>query len=356
VSPADQQDRPSRFCYTPPTRLLNAASSVLFTIMSASNRDYCFTVHCAAENECPDDYPDGLVAYWTDRLSGESPFAGVDLVRFASYQLEQVAHLHVQGFIQLSRKITRNTLQRSIPFLARAHIEPRKGTVDEARKYTTKVDSRIAGPWEYGECHGQGHRSDIADAAALAKSSGLRAVAEAMPGVFINNYRGLEAYLTVTEDMPKDPTFIPRPWQQKLLDTIALPPDDRHIIWVSDTTGNKGKSRLTRHLLCEHGALALSGPLADMKYAFCQKPARLVIMDITRAQAEYSAQLYTMAEQLKNGFMFNTKYTSKQVVFEPPHVIFMSNFEWDRSKWSADRVIHIDLDVNEDAAVALRYM
>jgi len=324
--------------------------------MSASNRDYCFTVHCAAENDCPADYPDGLLAFWTDRLSGESPFAGVELVRYASYQLEQVAHLHVQGFIQLTRKITRNTLQRSVPFLARAHIEPRKGTVDEARKYTTKDDSRVAGPWEYGECHGQGHRSDIAAAATLAKSSGLRAVAEAMPGVFINNYRGLEAYLSITEDMPKDTAFKPRPWQQQMLDTIALPPDDRHIIWVSDTAGNKGKSRLTRHLLCEHGALALSGPLADMKYAFCTKPARIVIMDISRAQAEFCHGFYTMAEQLKNGFMFNTKYTSKQVVFEPPHVIFMSNSEWDRNKWSADRVIHINLDVDNEQAMALQFM
>jgi hypothetical protein len=325
--------------------------------MSQSSTSYCFTVHCAAENDCPDDYPDGLDAFWTDRLSGEPPFAGVDLVRFATYQLERVAHLHVQGFIQLTDKITRATVQKRIPFLARAHLEPRRGTVDEAIKYCNKSESRVAGPWNHGDKPVlQGDRSDIAAAAVLAKTSGLRAVAEAMPGVFINNYRGLEAYLTVTEDMPKDPSFIPRPWQQKLLDTIALPPDDRHIIWVSDTAGNKGKSRLTRHLLCEHGALALSGPLADMKYAFCTKPARIVIMDISRAQAEFCHGFYTMAEQLKNGFMFNTKYTSKQVVFEPPHVIFMSNSEWDRSKWSADRVIHIDLDVSEDQAVALRYM
>lgn len=321
--------------------------------MSASASSFCFTLHCDAENY---DYTgwESDSAFWADLCAGE-PLA-VPLVSYAVYQLERVAHLHVQGFIQLTKKTTRAVVQRDIPFLAKAHLEPRRGTVDECRDYCTKEISRVAGPWSHGRCVGQGFRSDIAVAAELARTSGLRAVAEAMPGIFIHNYRGLEAYVSAMEEMPSDTAFKPRPWQQTILDGLQESPDDRHITWVYDSVGNKGKSRLTRHLLCEYNALALSGKLADMTYAFCQKPAPIVIFDVSRAQAEHSDHLYTMAEHLKNGYMFNTKYNSKQVVFNPPHCIFFSNSMPTEGKWSRDRVKIINLDTFEDRAQALRFM
>lgn len=90
--------------------------------------------------------------------------------------------------------------------------------------------------------------------------------------------------------------------------------------------------------------MALSGRLADMMYAFGQSPAPIVIFDISRAQAEHSDHLYTMAEHLKNGQFFSTKYNSRLVFFTPPHVVFFANTLYDQSKWSADRVKLVDLD------------
>jgi hypothetical protein len=55
--------------------------------------------------------------------------------------------------------------------------------------------------------------------------------------------------------------------------------------------------------------------------------------------------LYTMAEHLlKNGMLFSSKYESRVRVFDPPHVLFMSNQRPADGAWSADRVRLIDLD------------
>ncbi len=66
--------------------------------------------------------------------------------------------------------------------------------------------------------------------------------------------------------------------------------------------------------------------------------------DISRAAAEHSDHLYSMAEKLKNGFYLSTKYESVMKVFRPPHVLFFSNFHPDENKWSRDRVQLWDLD------------
>jgi hypothetical protein len=121
------------------------------------------------------------------------------------------------------------------------------------------------------------------------------------------------------------------------------------VLWIRDSVGGKGKSRLTRHLCLEHKAIALSGRLADMMYAFSQcvhsnESPPIVIFDVSRAQAEHSDHLYTMAEHLKNGQFFSTKYTSRMCFFAPPHVLFFANRLYDQDKWSADRVQLIDLD------------
>ncbi len=117
---------------------------------------------------------------------------------------------------------------------------------------------------------------------------------------------------------------------------LAGEPDDRTIIWVTDPQGGSGKSRLARHLIMEHGACLLGGRVQDMAYQYDNE--RIVIFDVSRAQAEYSDHLYTMAEALKNGTLVSTKYESEMKLFGPPHVIFFCNFSWNRDKWTGDRV------------------
>lgn len=141
-----------------------------------------------------------------------------------------------------------------------------------------------------------------------------------------------------------------RPWQQTLLDTTQEDPHPRQIIWLWEAEGNVGKSWMANYLGAVHGALVLSaGRKLDLAYIFAKQQSKTVIFDLARTQAPTEGKehaldgIYSLAEDLKNGRVVSTKYDSKAIFFRPPHVIFLANFEPDRTKWSADRyrVIHI---------------
>lgn len=68
---------------------------------------------------------------------------------------------HYQGYIELT-KPSRLAALKKAPALARAHLEGRKGTREQAREYCMKEDTRVDGPWEFGDWDkgGQGTRTD----------------------------------------------------------------------------------------------------------------------------------------------------------------------------------------------------
>ena len=140
------------------------------------------------------------------------------------------------------------------------------------------------------------------------------------------------------EQAPQPAAFVPRQWQSRVLDLVSSPADDRSIVWVYDPAGGNGKSRLGTHLCLAMSGIELSGTLNDMKLAYSQYKSPIVIFDVSRAQADMSNHLYSMAECLKNGRFFSSKYQSRPVFFEPPHVIFFSNSMFESDKWTVDRV------------------
>jgi hypothetical protein len=180
---------------------------------------------------------------------------------------------------------------------------------------------------------------DILKAATPTKK--LRRVAEQAPEAFVKFASGLQRLAAELEDKPGDAGFVPRPWQREVLEMLALPADDRTIVWVFDAVGGKGKSRLVRHLVCEFGAVQLEGRLADMCYAYNKE--RIVCFDVSRSQGENVQHLYSMAEKLKSGQFMSSKYCSVLKVFTPPHVVFFSNQDWNREWFSHDRVKMVEL-------------
>eukprot|EP00983_Pelagomonas_calceolata_P068625 1150006-Pelagomonas_calceolata.AAC.1 len=248
---------------------------------------------------------------------------------------------HLQGYAELSQPVRLSTVRWWLPS---AHWEPRAGSRDSARDYCRKEDSRSAGPWEHGafEQGGQGSRSDLAAACATLRSGGIHSVAEQHPTEFVKFNRGLRALQDELQETPADEGLHPYPWQQRLLDMVTGDPDDRTIVWVLDRRGGVGKSRLAKHLVLNYGAILLEGRLQDMCYTYNKEP--IAVFDISRAAAEHSDHLYSMAEKLKNGLYLSTKYESRQKVFNPPHVIFFANQHPDYEKWSRDRIKVIDLD------------
>lgn len=304
--------------------------------MALQSKFWCFTLHL--ENLAEEDTPLGASA-------DEHPWD--DRVEYAIWQLEacpETGNLHMQGYVEFFGNQRLSAVRRYLPT---AHWEKRRGSDVEAREYCRKQDhSYVDGPWEYGEFEPaqQGKRTDLDAAVEALKAGGIKRVAEACPTAYIKYSRGFAALRDALDDntLPSDEGFVPRPWQKRVLQHLAQEPNDRRIYWVTDTRGNHGKSRLARNLIADHKAVALEGKIADMAYMYNKEP--IVIFDITRAQAEHSAHLYSFAEKLKGGYIVSTKWETRQKCFKPPHVIFFANFSWDREKWSHDRVYEFDLN------------
>jgi len=258
--------------------------------------------------------------------------------------------VHWQGYMELNRPAGFVAIKDRVPLLSDAEFGERRGTQCEAITYCQKVETRhpdATGFYEYGEkAPGQGHRSDLDSLSQmLVSGANQRAIAEAMPGMFVRYHTGISAYISVmAEDavLPEE-GFVPRPWQQDVIDLIQTEPDDRTVVWVTDPQGGRGKTRLAGHLISNYGAIQLSGAIAHMAHAYAETKNRVVVFDITRAAEERTNHLYTFAEMLKSGRIFSTKYRSRMVRFTPPHVLIFSNQSWDRSLFTADRVKEIQL-------------
>jgi hypothetical protein len=271
--------------------------------------------------------------------------------RYCVWQLEVCptsGNYHVQGYVELSATVRLSSMVSWIPG---GHYEVAQGPREACKQYCMKQETRldgpkeIAGPFERGQwIVGQGARTDLNDAIAVLKERGLRAVAQDHPATFVRNCKGLEALAAILDKPPSDDGFAPRPWQVRVLARIKHHQEagnDRNIIWVTDTVGGQGKSRLAKHLVCNYNGIQLEGRVQDMAHAF--EDHSVAIFDISRAAADCTKHLYTFAEKLKNGMCFTSKYQSRQKFFKPPVVIFFSNASWDRSLFSADRVQEYDL-------------
>lgn len=264
-------------------------------------------------------------------------------LRYVSWQMEagEAGTPHWQGYAEFTAPQRLAALKKWLPT---AHFEVARGSREQARDYTRKPEGRLSGPFEYGDfgAGGQGQRSDLAMAAAHVAENGISGLAEAYPVEFVKYERGLKALARALQPLPRDEDFKPRPWQQRVMDLLSGEPDDRTVYWVCDSVGNRGKSRLARYLCCEMGAIQLTGRIQDMSYAY--ESQGIVVFNITRAQVEHSDHIYTMAEMLKDGYLFSTKYESCAKRFRPPHVVVFANVFPKEGMWSADRVRVVDLN------------
>lgn len=306
-------------------------------------RDYCFTLFLADDEE---------TAFLACQPIDEN-FPLRHALKYVVYQLERcpaTQRLHWQGYIKFSKCVSMQYIKEHFPILAGAHLEKRNGTDAEARDYCTKERTRELGPWENGSWQGQqGKRSDLDSYASRIRElaqEGLdwhdsrKRLADEFPAVHLKfSKHGAAVY----EDVKPDPTPVelPQPlqrWEQEVLDIVSRPRDRRAINWVFGETGGEGKSRMALHLITGHRAIMLSGRDQDMALAYAEQPAPVVVFDLPRTAVEHMDHLYSFAEKLKNGVLFSSKYNSRQVIFNPPHVFFFANFEPDSTKWSADRL------------------
>ncbi|WP_445772342.1 hypothetical protein [Rheinheimera sp.] len=126
-----------------------------------------------------------------------------------------------------------------------------------------------------------------------------------------------------------------REFQKEIIEIVKGQPDDRTIYWYYETTGNTGKSLLTKYLTANYNAIMINtGKQAEILHAYKYQP--VIVFDLPRT-LEQNESIYTTMEVLKNGHYFSSKYDSKSVMTKVPHIIVFANYLPDTSKLSKDR-------------------
>lgn len=143
----------------------------------------------------------------------------------------------------------------------------------------------------------------------------------------------------IQDNMPQKalPAHPLREWQQELNGRLNLIADDRTIEFVVDTTGNSGKTWFAHYYsqLHERVQVLQPGKKADMAYAL-DPTIRVLFIDAPRSKQGEFIQ-YDFLEDVKNGYVFSSKYESRVKQLERCHVVVLMNELPDMSKLSEDR-------------------
>ena len=164
------------------------------------SKHWCFTLHADQEQS----------QQWASLEPGsEAPLILFDagVMDYMLYQVEacsSTGQIHLQGYFILKKQARMAKAKTYIG--PTAHMEKSRGTPRQNKDYCSKSDTRIAGPWEWGQCetHQQGHRTDLDEVSQLIlKGTPLRDVATAYPSAYIHYSRGIQALDHIIDVSPK---------------------------------------------------------------------------------------------------------------------------------------------------------
>lgn len=199
--------------------------------------------------------------------------------------------IHFQGVLSAKNAIRFDTVKN---VLERAHLEVCKD-LNKSIKYCSKKDTRVDGPWS-------NRNSDI---------------------------------FKIKDPLDGKKLY---PWQAKVLNILEDEADERTIYWIWEPTGNTGKTALCKSICINYeDAMYVSGKAEAVKFAIasCPEPPRIILWDVPRSIIDYVS--WEGVENIKNGIFFSTKYESKQIIMDCPHVLMFANQPPPLSKLSEDR-------------------
>lgn len=135
-------------------------------------------------------------------------------------------------------------------------------------------------------------------------------------------------------------------WQKLISEKLNGKPDKRTILFVVDLIGDTGKTWFAHYYCSKHEKpeqcqVMVPGKKVDMAYTLIPEPL-VVFFDCPRSKQGEFIQ-YDFLEEVKNGFVFSSKYESRNKSFEQPHVVVLMNEQPDMTKLSMDRYQIIEL-------------
>lgn len=246
---------------------------------------------------------------------------------------------HLQGFVSL-KKLSRLKAAKAV-VSDRAHLEICKGSPEQNFKYCTK-DGEFE---EFGNRKAPGKRNDLTSFQDAVKSGILdrKRLREEYPEVCAKYPRYVQDY--VQDNIPKQlvKCFPLHDWQSELNKRLLRAPDDRKIIFVIDSIGNKGKTWFAKYYCQLHDNAVLMVPTKrnDMAYLLPDQ-FRVLFLDCTRRQVE--SLDYPFLEQVKNGCVVSPKYESRMRMYPPVHLVVLMNESPDPNALSDDRYEYINLN------------
>lgn len=294
------------------------SSIVAFTSTSGQSCNWVFTLN----NPVPEDearlnqlFEDNLCDYLVyGRETGESGTP------------------HLQGFVAFREKKRFNAAKRLLG--ARAHLE-RARRPSEAAEYCKKDGDYE----EFGEMKGRGKRNelDLFKADVQEGMLSLREIREKHSNVYARYTKFVIDY--VNDYMPEPPIdFFPlREWQQNLYVLLCQEPNSREILFIVDPVGNNGKSWFARYFkhMMDNVQIIVPGKKADMAYML-DSTCKYFFFDAPRSKQGDFIQ-YDFLEEIKNGYVFSSKYESRMKTLDMCHVIVLMNENPDMAKLSLDR-------------------
>lgn len=116
-----------------------------------------------------------------------------------------------------------------------------------------------------------------------------------------------------------------RPWQIALMN---LKQNDREIDCIIDHIGNTGKSFITRYMCLKGQAINIPAGISSKDFMrMCMRREKLgtYIIDMPRATGKQSKEMWSSIESLKNGYLWDDRYTWEDQWIENPRIIVFSN-------------------------------
>jgi len=243
-------------------------------------------------------------------------------VLYASWQLERcpdTQRLHWQGYIELE---SARTLSYFVKYYKGIHAVPKyeTSTREQARAYSRKEDTRVAGPWEYGEFSASEEvKEKVSDRVArlITEGSSFEELCAIAPGWCLLHQRSIfdmMARLHLMRPKPELPAFLPTTWNLEL----PICDDKRRHFWIWSAEPSVGKTHNANIWLDTYGGLRY-----NVNESF-QNPTRqrlIVIDEYNQGELGFS-QLNQMCD---GNFQFPVK-GQPSFIIRKPIVIVLSNY------------------------------